>query len=856
MSRVITTCFLCGVGAALLLCILYLHHRNVEVLKTGEKIESIRNVRLLHSLANQELLQIRYQLYSNYDQLADYTKQLRTHLVIMETMLDPIIVGRTQEIDDHYAILRQQVDIKLELQDRFKSANAMMKNSLLRLREIAKKLSKYVNPPQREILGIEYFSQLSTESLQYGLVNKRHLEGKLGQILDALGLIKQNDRTLNAYYRELQQHAELIRSRGEIAKDSLSTILAIPIERSTEHLQHQYSELHGRLSEETNIVRNGLYSASFLLLLYAIFAFIRLAQRKQALAREKERAQITLQSIGDGIISTDAHGIVQFINPVAEQLTKWQSDEAKGKQLHEIFRVFNAITNAKVDGIIQRCITEKRHIVSAGQSILVNRANEPVAIEDSVAPIMDADNEVVGTIIVFRDVSDKRELSQQLLRQASHDALTGVINRRGFDQELVNLIENSRHEGLLHALLYIDLDQFKVINDTCGHDAGDHLLISVTELFQDQLPHQSTLARLGGDEFGILLHNHTVHEANVFAEQLLSRIKEFRFEWQGINFQVGASIGLASIHRQVGNASLVLSAADMACYVAKDLGRNRVHIFNPSDRELVRRQGEMEWVAKLTAAYKENRFTLYCQAIIPIGVNTSVKERKHYELLVRLRDTGGRLVSPNSFIPAAERYNFMPTIDRWVIHRAFSQFRWFNSENCYSINLSGTSLNSDTLVAYIKEEMDKSSLSPEQVCFEVTETAAIANLDAAATMIKELKKLGFKFALDDFGQGLSSYSYLNNLPVDYLKIDGEFVRNVKTDPVSFEIVSSVNKISHLLGMQTIAEYVENESILEVLREIGIDYAQGFQFGLPEPMQKEASPSFSAIHRLPALAEPA
>ena len=291
----------------------------------------------------------------------------------------------------------------------------------------------------------------------------------------------------------------------------------------------------------------------------------------------------------------------------------------------------------------------------------------------------------------------------------------------------------------------------------------------------------------------------------------------------------------------------------MACYVAKDLGRNRVHVFNASDRELVRRQGEMEWVAKLTTAYKENRFTLFCQAIIPIG--TTIQDRKHYELLVRLRDSGGRLVSPNAFIPAAERYNFMPTIDRWVIHRAFSQFRWFNSEDCYSINLSGTSLNSDTLVSYIKDELDKTSLSPEQVCFEVTETAAIANLGAAANMIKELKKLGFKFALDDFGQGLSSYAYLNNLPVDYLKIDGEFVRNINTDPVSFEIVSSVHKISHLLGMETIAEYVEDESIVETLKDIGIDYVQGFQFGLPEPMTKEGGHS-DTISRLPAIAEPA
>lgn len=832
MRRWLIFSILIGIGAIMILSMLYAHQRGNEIAQLSEKIEVLRNVRLLHSLSNQELLKIRYQLFSNYDELAEYSKELRSHIAAMTKLYSPIIGASDKFLSDDFSMLKTQLEMKLELQGQYKAANAIMKNSLLRIKDISIKIKKSRQPYP---VAIKYFSELNENTLQFELVNDKMLISKLTQLISQLKRSETGITRLPSHLKNLLTHANIVIEKGNISKDLLAAIIAIPLETSIERIQTQYQTELQSIKQQTNRVRNITYSTSIFLLVYTLLSFVRLSHRKKALAREKESAQITLQSIGDGVISTDENGIIQFINPMGEQITKWSSEEAKGKELSKVFRVFDGVNNSKVDNIIHRCINEKRKLVSAAQSILIDKNNEQIDIEDTFAPILDMENNVAGTIVVFRDVSDTRALSKQLQFQAIHDALTGVINRHGFDQALANLIRSSRREGQVHALLYLDLDQFKVINDTCGHDAGDHLLIQVTKLFQNQLPKSATLARLGGDEFGILLSQCHIHDAERFACSLLESIKQFRFEWHGIVFQIGASIGLAPISDQSGSASLLLSAADMACYVAKDLGRNRVHVFNPDDKELVRRQGEMEWVAKLTTAFREERFCLYSQKITALNHNT---EAEHYELLLRLKDSDGKLIAPDSFIPAAERYNFMPTLDRWVIHNTFSRFRWFDSSASYSINLSGTSLNSDTLVAYIQDELNRSSLSPSQVCFEVTETAAIANLKAAAKIIQQIKSLGFHFALDDFGQGLSSYTYLNNLPVDFLKIDGEFVRTVNTDPVSYEIVSSIQKISHLLGMQTIAEYVEDEHILNTLIEIGVDHVQGFHFGSPTPLSDE------------------
>ena len=334
-----------------------------------------------------------------------------------------------------------------------------------------------------------------------------------------------------------------------------------------------------------------------------------------------------------------------------------------------------------------------------------------------------------------------------------------------------------------------------------------------------------------------MLRNCSANRAREFAETILTTLKQFRFEWQSIHFQLGVSIGIAMLDKDSGNLVTAMSAADMACYVAKDTGRNRVHMYNHGNKELIRRRDEMQWMSKLTHALKENRFVLYKQPIVPLCSGERSKTR--YELLIRLQDSDGRLILPNEFIPAAERYNFMPTLDRWVIRKAFQVLAENNDEDaCYSINLSGTSLNTNTLLKYITLEYKKHNINPDNVCFEITETAAIDNLPKVANLVRELKKFGFKFALDDFGKGVSSFMYLSSLPVDYLKIDGEFVKNLLNNTVNHAIIWSINNIGRILGIQIIAEYVENEHLHEALIDIGIDYAQGYKFGEPEPLHED------------------
>ena len=607
----------------------------------------------------------------------------------------------------------------------------------------------------------------------------------------------------------------------------------VPVTESTRKVQQTLIKDVKNYLPQSSLYKILLYGLSIALLVYTAFILIKLRKNSRELSQEKDRALVTLQSIADGVITTDAAGIVEFINPVGEKLTGWLTEEAKGKHLSEVFTLHDEVTDHPIEGLVERCISEDRQIGSTEANMLLGRHGISTPVQESVSPIKSEEAQITGAIIVFRDVSHTRELSRKLAYQASHDSLTGVINRRAFDRRLQQAITSAKLNGYQHSLLYLDLDQFKIVNDTCGHDAGDHLLIEVTTMLKQKLREKDTLARLGGDEFGILLEKCQLECAEAFAKEILYEFKQFRFNWHGIHFQVGTSIGIVQIHKDTESIVSLLSAADMACYVSKDMGRNRFHIFHNKDKELMRRHGEMQWVSRLTHAFKEGRFTLYRQPVMPLS--GQVTSQKHYELLIRLRDGDNGLVLPGAFIPAAERYNFMPVLDRWVIRTAFEQCFRFPNNNRYAINLSGTSLNSDTLLQFIKREMRRTPIQPHNICFEITETAAIDNLLKAAKLIKELKQYGFKFALDDFGKGLSSYSYLSNLPVDYLKIDGDFVKKLSSDPVNYEIIKSVNHIGHLMGMKTIAECVENEKTLRDLRTIGIDYGQGSSLGEPQPL---------------------
>ena len=552
---------------------------------------------------------------------------------------------------------------------------------------------------------------------------------------------------------------------------------------------------------------------------------------EQSLFEEKQLIETTLHSIGDAVITTDAHGRVTYLNPVAEQLTGWSEQEALDKPLTEVFPIINESTREPAENPVARCLADG-HVVSLANGVsLVNRQGQEFAIEDSAAPIRLQNGRIVGAVMVFKDVSEKRRLVQQLSHQARHDSLTGLVNRLEFHRQLEQLLDHVRSNDGEHALCYLDLDQFKVINDTCGHTAGDALLQQISLLLKKHARIGDTVARLGGDEFGLILGNCPLSKAEEIARLLCQAIGEIRFPWEDKIFEVGVSIGMVPIASTSQDPKQLLSHADVACYAAKDHGRNRVHVYTMEDEELSRRERELHWASMISGALEQNRFRLYVQQIICLN-NSSAASRNHYEVLLRMLDNDGNEISPGTFIPAAERYNLMASVDEWVIHHTLAHLEKhrhrFGSEGIsLAINLSGNSLNREGLQAYIEKQFARFNVPPQMICFEITETSVVHNLAQASEFIRALKKLGCQFALDDFGSGLSSFAYLKNLPVDYLKIDGSFVRDMVNNRINDAMVTAINSIGHVMGIQTIAEFVENKAILERLQILGIDYAQGF-----------------------------
>jgi diguanylate cyclase (GGDEF)-like protein/PAS domain S-box-containing protein len=561
-----------------------------------------------------------------------------------------------------------------------------------------------------------------------------------------------------------------------------------------------------------------------------------ITERKKAetaVFQAKERAQVTLQSIGDAVITTDSEGRIDYMNPVAESLTGWENREAQGQLIGDVLTVVDEITREGSENPVARCLREGQVLGLAGHTVMVNRRGQEIAIQDSAAPIRDRAGNLIGAVMVFHDVSKERRLHRALHYQASHDALTGLINRREFENRLTAAVEDARQNAQSrHVLLYLDLDQFKLVNDTCGHPAGDLLLKQITGVIQSRVRGGDTLARLGGDEFGILLQDCARDQALRIAENLRQAIRDYRFTWQGGVLTVGASIGIVEITNEIPTVANVMSAADVACYSAKDSGRNRVQLYEPDD--MPERHREMHWVSKLARARDESRFELFYQPIVPIG--SRAHEREHFELMLRLRDEAGTIVTPAEFIPAAERYNIMPSIDRWVVrqaldrvvHRIESGVKPFT----VAVNLSGTSLNDERFLEFLIAELSASELVAGAMCFEITETAAIENLSNVVYFMRELKKRGCHFALDDFGSGLSSFMYLKTLPVDYLKIDGQFVENVTRDPVDRSMVAAISQVGNAMGIQTIAERVESPEVLAELGRLGIGFAQGFYIAKP------------------------
>jgi len=567
-----------------------------------------------------------------------------------------------------------------------------------------------------------------------------------------------------------------------------------------------------------------------------MLALERASASEIALSMEKEHAEVTLHSITDTVVTVDINECIVYINPAGEKLLCVENKEGYGKKFRNIFKIVDESSGDTVKDSLHESFITGKIVRLPDHSSLISNDGSVISIEASMAPMKSDTGDLMGAVIVIQDVSHTRRLTRQLSYQASHDLLTGLYNRRKFEEYLEEILLNVTEEDRHHALFYLDLDNFKIVNDTCGHVAGDELLKQLPALFNEVLRSGDLVARLGGDEFGVILENCGIKQAANIANKIRQKIKDYRFIWDDRTFEIGVSIGVIGINAENSEMSQVLSAADVACYAAKDSGRNRVHVYEPSDKVVSERYGQMHWTARISKALEGNRFQLFQQPIV--GVTD--KNRNHLEILLRMIDDDGTIVPPGAFIPAAERYGLMPDIDRWVIQEVFKHIGKDDpsdpikgTDRVLAVNLSGDSINDERLLDYVLQKKNKYNISLNNICFELTETVAISNLTKATIFINELKNYGCKFALDDFGSGLSSFAYLKTLPVNYLKIDGSFVKDISRDDIDRAMVESIQQVGKVMKLRTIAEHVEDEATLAVLEEIGVDFAQGYHLGRPE-----------------------
>ncbi|WP_421916316.1 EAL domain-containing protein [Mesorhizobium sp.] len=590
-----------------------------------------------------------------------------------------------------------------------------------------------------------------------------------------------------------------------------------------------------------------------LLILLAVWRTRKLLGQRQAfqnaLNAERERAQITLASIGQAVISTGPDGRLDYMNAVAERLLACPLGAARGKPIASLFRLIDKETGVEEPRIIERLLAAEPRRSNVRPQLLRRLDGSFVSVALTGAPLL-VSGQVVGAVLAFHDMTREQDYIERLSWQASHDALTGLSNRRDFESRLERTIAELPEKAVQHALMYLDLDQFKLVNDTCGHAAGDQLLRQISLMLAAELRPGDIFARLGGDEFGVLLVDCDAERAASTAERLRVIVQDLHFTWQGRPFSTSVSIGMVQITSTEVTMEEVLRAADVACYMAKEKGRNRVQLHSDGDMALQERFGEMAWVQRLHVALEENRFRLYAQEIRPLD-DEAAEAGAHVEVLLRLTDEDGGVVSPGNFIPAAERYGLMPSIDRWVISNTFRVLsaRLADPQKApiatCAINLSGATFGDETFLGFLREQFLAYAIPPRMICLEITETSAIANLADAMRFIADLRGLGCRFALDDFGSGMSSFAYLKHLPVDYLKIDGSFVKDMLEDRIDRAMVEMIHHIGKVMGKRTIAEFVENDGIIAALKSIGVDYAQGY--GIARPQSFDASTSFLGNH---------
>jgi diguanylate cyclase (GGDEF)-like protein/PAS domain S-box-containing protein len=555
------------------------------------------------------------------------------------------------------------------------------------------------------------------------------------------------------------------------------------------------------------------------------------------LAEQHELLRVTLQSIGDAVITTDAAGRVTWLNPAAERMTGWLNAESLGRPLAQVFHIVNDETRLPAENPVATCLKQGEIVGLANDTVLISRNGAEFGIEDSAAPIRNQEGGILGAVLVFHDVTEQRRMAGEMSYRATHDPLTGLVNRAEFETRLRRTLDKAHEDRSAHALMYIDLDQFKLVNDACGHSVGDQLLQQVAKLLRDAVRARDTLARLGGDEFAVILEHCTAEHAQRVAQQICDRMEQFRFLHDDRRFRIGTSIGLVPVDSRWANTALAMQAADSSCYAAKEAGRNRVHAWFDTDTAMRARQGETQWASRLEQALDENRFVLYAQRIEPLTEDVA---GLHAEVLLRMLDVDGSLVPPGAFLPAAERFHMATRIDRWVLQRVVQLLQAqpeSSALNTLCVNLSGQSVGDRAFHRHAIELLAEAGAAVcRRLCVEITETAAVTNMADAAVFIEQARALGVRIALDDFGAGASSFGYLKSLQVDLLKIDGSFIRDIIDDPLDDAAVRCFVDVARVVGVKTVAEFVDRPEVYQRVRSIGIDYAQGFLLHRPEPIE--------------------
>ena len=569
-----------------------------------------------------------------------------------------------------------------------------------------------------------------------------------------------------------------------------------------------------------------------------------------SLSRSKRQAQYTLESISEGVITTDNEGRIDYMNIAAEAMTGANRDDVVGHKTGELFSLIDEADRRALGDPVERCLSIRRRVNMGRRALLVSRdGKHEHSVEITASPVKGPGKSISGTVVVMHDVSESRGLTRQMSYQAAHDALTGLINRREFERRLEEAMDTAQSEEAVHILFYMDLDRFKAVNDSCGHMAGDNMLREVAALIREQVRDSDFVARLGGDEFGTLLVGCPIEKSQQIAADICNAVADYRFVWQDKIFNIGISIGLVEISHASGSMQDVMSAADSACYVAKQHGRGQVHVYSARDEAVARERGDIQWLRKLQEALHENKFVLATQPIIATGSGTA--SGPAVEVLIRMPDEHGRTTNSADFLRSAERYQLMPQIDRWVINAVLAainsgEIKLASNRSC-AINISAQTLGDEGFLTFVVDALDHSGVAPGSVCFEVTESAISTNVQYAQRFIEVLHGIGCEFSLDDFGSGLGAFSSLKNLPIDYLKIDGTYTRNLATDQVNREMITAMITLARTMDFRVVAEQVEEQEDFDWLREVGVDYVQGNFIDAPAPLGTSSTGTYRVLN---------